>query len=181
MTVVMILNAGCCQLFHWSLSWPLEYGLLHSYSPALHSPGPSSSKPKKRAATLSEESEAFQKCSADLISEIQEPEVLAWNLFSSNIISKKEVDEVSMVGLSVAHRKARLLSAVGNQIGVDPAKFKNLLLVLRKQSPLKDIVKKLEATYRSHLKVGDRGTGLKGLSQLTLSCEHLIVHTVHVA
>ena len=130
---------------------------------------------------MSEESEAFQKCSADLISEIKEPEVLAWNLFSSNIISKKEVDEVSMVGLSVAHRKARLLSAVGNQIAVDPAKFQNLLLVLRKQPPLKDIVNKLEATYTSHLKVGDRGTGLKGLSQLTLSCEHLIVHTVHVA
>ena len=117
---------------------------------------------------MSEESEAFQKCFVDLISEIQEPEVLAWNLFSSSIISKKEVDEVSIVGLSVAHRKAQLLSAVGNQIAVDPAKFKNLLLVLRKQPLLKDIVKKLEATYRSHLKVGDRGTGLKGLSQLTL-------------
>ena len=125
---------------------------------------------------MSEESEAFQKCFVDLISEIQEPEVLAWNLFSSSIISKKEVDEVSIVGLSVAHRKAQLLSAVGNQIAVDPAKFKNLLLVLREQPPLKGIVKKLEATYRSHLKVGDRGTGLKGLPQLTLSCEHLIVH-----
>ena len=117
---------------------------------------------------MSEESEAFQKCSADLIREIQEPEVLAWDLFSSRIISKKEVDEVSMVELSVAHRKARLLSGVGNQIAVDPAKFKNLIRVLRKQPPLKDIVNKLKATYRSHLKVGDRGTGLKGLSQLTL-------------
>ena len=142
--------------------------LPHSYSPALLSLSPSSSKPKKRAATLSEESEAFQKCSADLIREIEEPEVLAWDLFSSNIISKKEVDEVSMVGLSVAHRKARLLSAVGNQIAVDPAKFKNLLLVLRKQPPLKDIVNKLETSYRSHLKVGNRGTGLKGLSHCKL-------------
>ena len=154
----------------------------HSYSPALHSPSPSSSKPKKRVATLSEESEAFQECSADLIREIEEPEVLAWNLFCNNVISKKEVDEVRMVGLSVSHRKARLLSAVGNQIGVDPAKFQNLLLVLRKQPLLKDNVKKLEKTYRSHLKVGDRGTGLKGLSQLTLwweSCAHLIVCGIH--
>ena len=143
-------------------------GLPHSYSPALHSPSPSSSKPKKRAATLSEESEAFQECSADLIREIEEPEVLAWDLFSSNIISKKEVDEVSMVGLSVAHRNARLLSAVGDLIAVNQAKFKNLLLVLREQPPLEDIVDKLEETYRSHLIVGDRGTGLKGLSQLTL-------------
>ena len=117
---------------------------------------------------MREESKAFQKCSADLMREIEEPGLLAWDLFSSNTVSKKEVDEVSMVGLSVAHRKARLLSAVGDQIAVDPAKFKNLLLVLRKQPPLKDIVKKLQETYRSHLKVGDRGTGLKGLSQLTL-------------
>ena len=113
---------------------------------------------------MSEESEAFQKCSANLISEIQEPELLAWNLFSSNTISKKEVDEVSMVGLSAVQKKARLLSAVGNQIGVDPAKFQNLLLVLRKQPPLKDIVNKLKTMYRTHLKVGDRGTGLKGVS-----------------
>ena len=120
MTVVMILNAGCCQLFHWSLSWPLEYVLPHSYSLALLSPSPSSSKPKKRAATLSEESEAFQECSADLIREIEEPEVLAWNLFYGNIISK-EVDEVSMVGLSHTQRhdcsvqlETRLLSTQPN-------------------------------------------------------------------
>ena len=163
MTVVMILNAGCCQLLHWSLSWPLEYGLPHSYSPALLSPGPSSSKPKKRAATLSEESEAFQKCSADLIRKIQDPELFAWDLFSSNIISSKQVGKMSVVGLSAIEKKTRLLTTIGEQIAVDPAKFKNLLLVLRKQPPLKDIVKKLEATYRSHLKVGDRGTGLKGL------------------
>ena len=72
-------------------------------------------------------------------------------LYSSNVVSKKEVDEVSMVGLSVAHRNARLLSAVGDLIAVNQAKFKNLLLVLREQPLLKDIVNTLKATYRSHL------------------------------
>ena len=127
-------------------------------------PSPSSFKSKKMAATLSEESEAFHKCSADLIKEIEDLELLAWELYSSNVISKKQVDEVSMVGLSVAHRKAQLLSAVGEQIAVNPANFQNLLLVLGKQPSLKDIVKKFKETYRSHLKLGDRGTGLKGLS-----------------
>ena len=112
---------------------------------------------------MSEESEAFQECSADLIREIEEPEVLGWDLFSSNIISKKEVDEVSMVGLSAVQKKARLLSAVGDQIAFDPAKFKNLLLVLRKQPLLKDIVDKLKKVYRTHLKVGNKGRGQKGL------------------
>ena len=113
---------------------------------------------------MSEESEAFRKCSADLIKKIQDPELLAWELYSSNIISKKQVDEVSMVGLSAVQIKTRLLSAVGDQIAVNPAKFQNLLKVLRKQPSLKDIVKKLKETYRTHLKVGDRGTELKGLS-----------------
>ena len=109
---------------------------------------------------MSEESEAFRKCSADLIRGIQDPELFAWDLFSGNIISNKQVGEMSKGGLSAVQRKTRLLSAVGDQIVVDPAKFQNLL----KQPSLKDIVKKLEETYRSHLKVGDRATGLKGLS-----------------
>ena len=112
---------------------------------------------------MSEESEAFRKCSADLMKEIQDPELLVWELYSSDVISKKEVDEVSVAGLSAMQRKTRLLSAVGDQIAVDPAKFLNFLLVLREQPPLKDILEKLKATYRSHLKLGDRGTGLKGL------------------
>ena len=136
----------------------------HSYFPALLSPSPSSSKLKKRATTLSEESEAFRKCSADLIKEIQDPELLTWELYSSSVISKKQVDKVSTAGLSAVQRKTRLLSAVGDQIAANPAKFQNLLKVVREQPPLKDIVDKLQETYRTHLKVGDRGTGLKGLS-----------------
>ena len=145
-------------------SQSLEIALPTSMFPAIHSPSPSSSKLKNRAATLSEESEAFRKCSADFIKEIEDPELLAWELHSSNLISKKQVDEVGMVDLSPVQRKTRLLSAVGDQIAPNPAKFQNLLKVLSEQPSLKDIVKKLEETYRSHLKVGDRGTGLKGLS-----------------
>ena len=128
-------------------------------------PSPSSFKFGKRGATLlSEESKAFQICSADLIKEIQDPELLAWELYSDDIVSETVVDEVSVVGLSGVQRKSRLLTAVRDQIAVNPAKFQKLLLVLRKQTPLKDVVNKLESTYRSHLKAGDRGTGLKGLS-----------------
>ena len=112
---------------------------------------------------MSEESEAFRKCSADLMKEIQDLELLVWELYSSNVISKEEVDEMSVAGLSVMQRKTRLLSAVGDQIAVNPVKCLNFLLVLREQPPLKDILEKLEEAYRSHLKVGDRGTGLKGL------------------
>ena len=162
-----------CKTTALSITEALTDGIIALNNVSLLCPcadsAPSSSSVKsKRATTLSEESEAFRKCSADLIKAIEDPELLVWELYSSNVASKKQVDDMSVAGLSVMQRKTRLLSAVRDQIGVDPAKFQNLLLVLRKQPPLKDIVKKLEETYRSHLKVGDRGTGLKGLSQLTL-------------
>ena len=116
-------------------------------------------------ALLSEESEAFHMCSAYLIKEIEDPELLARELHTSNVISKNQVDEVSKEGLSDVQRKTRLFGIVGDQIAVDLAKFQSLLKVLRKQPPLENIVAKLEATYRSHLEVGNKGRGMKGLSQ----------------
>ena len=93
----------------------------------------------REATPLSAEFEGFQKCSADLIRGIQDPELLAWELFSNDVISETVMNEVGMVGLSGVQRKTKLLSAVRDQIAVDPAKFQKLLLVLRKQPPLKGL------------------------------------------
>ena len=98
---------------------------------------------------VSAASEAFRKCSADLIRGIQDPELLAWELYSDDVVSETVVDEVSVVGLSSVQRKTRLLSAVRDQIAVDPAKFQNLLLALRKRPPLKDLAEKLETIYNN--------------------------------
>ena len=94
---------------------------------------------KKRASPLSAASEAFQTCSADLIRGIHNPELLAWELYSDDVIPQKVMDEVSVVGLSTVQRKTRLLSAVRDQIATDPVKFQKLLQVLRKQPPLKGL------------------------------------------
>ena len=91
------------------------------------------------AAGTTAESEAFRKCSADLVRVIQDPELLAWELYSDDVVSETVVDEVSVVGLSGVQRKTRLVSAVRDQIAVDPAKFQKLLLVLGKQPPLKGL------------------------------------------
>ena len=119
---------------------------------------------KKKEATSNEELEAFQKYCPDFIKKIEDPEVLVWKLYFKNLVSRKQVDEVSKVGLSTVQRSMKLLSVFGDQITVNPAKLKDLLLVLRKHPPLKDIVDKLKSTYRNNLKVGNRGSGLKGLS-----------------
>ena len=101
------------------------------------------------SAGVSAASEAFRKCSADLMRGIQDPELLAWELYSDEVISETVVDEVSVVGLSGVQRKTRLLSAVRDQIAVDPNKFQNLLQALRKQPPLKDVADKLETIYNN--------------------------------
>ena len=107
---------------------------------ALRSPRATTFKLEKREATpLTAEFEAFQKCSADLIRGIQDPELLAWELFSNDVISETVMNEVGMAGLSGVQRKTKLLTAVRDQIAVDPAKFQKLLLVLRKQPPLKGL------------------------------------------
>ena len=110
---------------------------------------------------MSEESKAFHKCSAHLIKEILYPELLAWELYSSGVISKKQVEEMSMV-MSVMQKKTRLLIMIEDQIAINPSNFQNLLKVLRKQPTLNDVVSELRATYKSCLKVG--GIGMQGLS-----------------
>ena len=74
-------------------------------------------------------SEAFRKCSAHLIKAIQDQDllVLAWEPFSVGITLKPVLEGLSAVGLSPVEKKTRLLSAVGDQIDVDPAKFYKFL------------------------------------------------------
>ena len=109
------------------------------------------------SAGVSAASEAFRKCSADLIRGIQDPELLAWELYSDDVVSETVVDEMSVVGLSGVQRKTRLLSAVRDQITVDPNKFQNFLQALRKQPPLKHVADKLEAIYSNcGMCAGDR-------------------------
>ena len=127
---------------------------LHPFPPAQQSSTTSRSKLKKRgAAPFSAASEAFRKCSADLIRGIQEPELLAWELYSADVVSATVMDEVGVVTLSDVQRKTRLLNAVRAQIAVHPAKFQNLLLALRRQPLLKDVAEKLKKAYESLLEV----------------------------
>ena len=119
---------------------------------------------KRGVTALSAASEAFRKCSADLIRGIQDPELLAWELYSDDVVSQTVKDEVSVVGLSTVQRKTRLLSAVRDQITVDSNKFQKLILVLKNQPSLKDAAEKLKTAYESQLEVDGRETELKGVS-----------------
>ena len=93
-------------------------------------------------------SEAFRKHSADLIRAIQDPEVLAWELYSDQVISDSVVDDVSVAALSPVQKKTRLLAAVRDQITVDPAKISRFIQALRKQPTMEKVARKLKETYR---------------------------------
>ena len=142
---------------------------LHPFPPAQHSSTSIRLKLKKRgAAPLSAESEAFRKCSVDLIRAIQNPELLAWELYSDDVVSETDMDEVGVVTLSGIQRKTRLLNAVRAQITVHPAKFQNLLLALRRQPLLKDVAEKLKTAYESLLEVDDGKAELNGVQHCIL-------------
>ena len=95
-------------------------------------------------------SEAFRKCSADLIKVIQDQDLheLAWELYSTGVVSASVVEGLNAGGLSPVERKTTLFSAVRKQIDFDPTKFQNLLQALKKQPPLKEVTDKLETTYK---------------------------------
>ena len=69
--------------------------------------------------------------------------------YSDDVVSDTVVDEVGVLGLSAVQRKARLLSAVRNQIAVDPSKFHNLVRALKKQPPLVNVAEKLETIFKN--------------------------------
>ncbi len=90
---------------------------------------------------------AFRHHSSDLITVLQNPEVLAWQLYSHGVVSNTVVDEVCLPNLAPVYRKARLLTAVRDQIVVDSTSFGSLLLVLKMQPYLASIAQRLEQTY----------------------------------
>ena len=134
---------------------------LNLFPPVPHTPSQSK---KREASPLSAESEAFRKCSADLIRKIQDPELLAWELYSDDILSQTAMDEVSVVGLSSMQRKTKLLNAVRVQIVFDPTKFQNFLQALKKQPSLEGVAEKLKTAYESNLQADCREMKRKGVS-----------------
>ena len=94
-------------------------------------------------------SEAFRKCYADLIRGIQDPEILALELYSTDVISKTVMKETHSVWLPRMERTTRLLSAVEHQIAVNPTKFQKFLLALRMDPVLEYMADKLETIYKN--------------------------------
>lgn len=91
--------------------------------------------------------EAFRKHSADLFTTIQDPEVLAWELYAENIIPASVRDAANYVMHERGARTSNLLIAVESQIKVDPGMFDVFLSVLAKRPAMSDLCGRMKGTY----------------------------------
>ena len=92
--------------------------------------------------------EAFRKHSADLLTAIQDPEVLAWELYAESIIPAAVRDAAAYVMHEKGARTSNLLMAVESQIAVDPGTFDVFLSILAKRPPMSDLCGRMKETYR---------------------------------
>ena len=91
--------------------------------------------------------ETFRKHSADLLTVIQDPEVLAWELFSKNVVTLTVVEFANNMTHEKGTRTSNLLMAVGSQISVDPGVFDVFLSVLTKQPAMSDLCRRMKDAY----------------------------------
>ena len=99
--------------------------------------------------------EAFRKHSADLLTVIQDPEALAWELFSENVITSNVVEFANNMTHERGERTSKLLMAVGSQIAVDPGTFDAFLSVLAKRPAMSDLCGRMNS-YRKSPFAGER-------------------------
>ena len=93
----------------------------------------------------------FRKHSADLLTVIQDPEVLAWELYSESVISSAVVEFANNMTHERGVRTSNLLMAVGSQIAVDPGVFDVFLSVLAKRPAMSDLCRRMKDAYGKSL------------------------------
>ena len=91
--------------------------------------------------------EAFRKHSADLLTAIQDPEVLAWELFSESIITSAVLEFANNMMHERGERTSKLLLAMGSQIAVDPGAFDVFLSMFAKRPSMSDLCGRMRNTY----------------------------------
>ena len=91
--------------------------------------------------------ETFRKHSADLLTVIQDPEVLAWELYAQNIIPPAVRDAAAYVMHEKGVRTSNLLAAVESQIKVDSGTFDLFLSVLAKRPSMCDLCRRMKDAY----------------------------------
>ena len=91
--------------------------------------------------------ETFRKHSADLLTAIRDPEVLALELFSKNVVTSTVVEFANNRTHERDERTTKLLMAVGSQIAVDPGTFDVFLSVLANRPSMSVLCGRMKEAY----------------------------------
>ena len=91
--------------------------------------------------------EAFHKHSADLFMVMEDPEVLAWELFSKDVVPSTVVEFTNNKMHDRGMRISKLLMAVESQIEVDPEAFDVVMSVFTKRPLMSDLCRRMKDTY----------------------------------
>ena len=110
--------------------------------------------------------ETFRKHSADLFTVIQDPEVLAWELYAESVITPAVRDAATNTMHERGKRTSDLLAAVDSRIVVDPGAFDVFLSVLNKRPSMSDLCRRMKDTYSKS--VGE--AGWMGVGILNVMC-----------
>ena len=84
---------------------------------------------------------------ADLVRVLQDPELLACDLYAEGIVLENALEEVSIVGITATQKRVKLLSLVKDQLAVYPAKLLEFVHILKKRPPMVEVAQRLERTY----------------------------------
>ena len=106
--------------------------------------------------------ETFRKHSTDLLTVIQDPEVLAWELYSESVISLAVVEFANNMMHERGTRTSKLLIAVGSRIKLDPGAFDVFLSILTKQPSMSNLCRRMKDTYSKSMEQA----GLNGIGNL---------------
>ena len=91
--------------------------------------------------------ETFRKNSPYLLTAIQDPEVLAWELYAKSIVPPTVRDAAANVMHERSVRTSNLLAAVDSRIAVDPGTFEVFLSLLAKRPSMSDLCRRMKDEY----------------------------------
>ena len=94
---------------------------------------------------------AFRDCSGDLQKGLTSPNSIATDLYSADLLTYVQRDEVQNDALPADQRTERLLKHLGAQIRTDAAHFHTFVGILKNEPAYSSLVKKLETAYKSEL------------------------------
>lgn len=95
------------------------------------------------------EEKAFCSCSADLQRGLTSPETIATDLYSIDVLTFEQRDQVQNDMVTADARTRKLLKFLGAQIQGNEAVFHKFIDVLKGEPAYSALVKKLETAYRS--------------------------------